>query len=177
MVIFEMNTAIHLNEDHVHEVKGRESDGKIEPPGQGSLSYPKIHFLLETISPCVLNQPDCHHTRIVTVAINDCQDQVRVTPTKISICRHSPQPSLLSSKHKYWMLASSIKPANSLHNFSCPSLQQSGIPTASTSCPQLPLTMVPYFHPISTPWMEKSLASVAAAAGMALLVEERPNSR
>ena len=172
-----MNTAIHLNEDHVHEVKGRESDGKIEPPGQGSLSHPKIHFLLETISPRFLNQPDCHHTRIVTVAINDCQDQVRVTSTKISICRHSPQPSLLSSKHKYWMLASSIKPANSLHNFSCPSLQQSGIPTASTSCPQLPLTMVPYFHPISTPWMEKSLASVAAAAGMALLLEERPNSR
>ena len=160
-----MNTAIHLNEDHVHEVKGRESDSKIKPPGQGSLSHPKIHFLLETISPCVLNQPDCHHTRIVTVAINDCQDQVRV------------MPSLLSFELEYWMLASSIKPANSLHNFSCPSLQQSGIPTASTSCPQLSLTMVPYFHPISTPWMEKTLASVAAAAGMALLLEERPNSR
>ena len=53
---------IHLNEDHVHEVEGRKSDGEVEAPGQGTLSRPQLHILrpllLEAISHLVLRQLD-----------------------------------------------------------------------------------------------------------------------
>ena len=52
----------HLNEDHVHEVEGRKSDGEVEAPGQGTLSRPQLHILrlllLEAISHLVLRQLD-----------------------------------------------------------------------------------------------------------------------
>ena len=49
----------HLNQDHVHEVEGRESDGKVEASGQGPLSRPQLHLLrlLEASSHQGLRQP------------------------------------------------------------------------------------------------------------------------
>ena len=39
----------HLNEDHVHEVEGRKSDGEVEASGQGTLSRPQLHILLRLL--------------------------------------------------------------------------------------------------------------------------------
>ena len=41
--------ANHLNEDHVHEVEGRKSDGEVEASGQGTLSRPQLHILLRLL--------------------------------------------------------------------------------------------------------------------------------
>ena len=135
-----MSVGNHLNQDHVHEVEGRESDSKVKAPGQGSLSRPQFHLLrlLEAVSHKVLRQSWRTGSTLYQVVQQQppylaCQDdklsrlpsvtanpgEFRLMPTKTSGCRHPPQPSSWSSERKYCMPASSFMPAISpLRNFS-----------------------------------------------------------